>query len=372
MHSFRGFVVKEMYHILRDRRTLLILFGMPIAQLLLFGYAIRNEVNDIRVVIVDPANDIVTRAITDKLLASPFFIGVDVVTHLGTIEAEFKAGRAREALVFEPDFARRLARDGTAKVQIVTDATDPNSANTVLAYTVSILQDYQRQLAATASPASAAGAGVTPEVHMRYNPTLKSVYLFVPGLIALILMLVCALMTSITITREKETGTMEVLLVSPLRPAEIIVGKVLPYLAISLGIVGLVLTLARFVFQVPLRGSLALLLAECLLFTVCALSLGILISTRSQTQQTAMMISLGGLLLPTVILSGLIFPVASMPAPLQIVSHIIPAKWFLIIVRGIMIKGVGLLYVWKETLVLVGMTALFLGVSIRNLKVRLE
>ena len=165
---------------------------------------------------------------------------------------------------------------------------------------------------------------------------------------------------------------MEVLLVSPLRPAEIIVGKVLPYLAISLGIVGLVLTLARFVFQVPLRGSLALLLAECLLFTVCALSLGILISTRSQTQQTAMMISLGGLLLPTVILSGLIFPVASMPAPLQIVSHIIPAKWFLIIVRGIMIKGVGLLYVWKETLVLVGMTALFLGVSIRNLKVRLE
>ncbi len=369
MKTFAGFIVKEFYHILRDRRTLLILFGMPVAQLLLFGFAIRNEVNDARLVIVDPSNDVETREIAGKLLASPYFVGVEFATHAGGVEAAFKSGRAREALLFEPDFAGRLAREGVAHVQIITDATDPNTANTVLAYTTAILQDYQRELAAGATPA---GARIVPEVHMRYNPTLESVFLFVPGLIAFILMLVCALMTSITITREKEMGTMEILTVSPLRPAQIIVGKVLPYLVIAQGIVGIVLALARFVFHVPMRGSLAFLIAECLLFTVCALSLGILISTRTNSQQTAMMISLGGLLLPTIILSGFIFPIASMPTPLQVVSHIVPAKWFLIIVRGIMVKGTGIADVWQETLVLVGMTALFLGISIRNLKGRLE
>jgi len=205
-----------------------------------------------------------------------------------------------------------------------------------------------------------------PIVRMRYNPELKSVHLFVPGLIALILMLVCALMTSITITREKEVGTMEVLLVSPLKPVQIIVGKVIPYLVISLAIVSVVLALAHFVFQVPLRGSLVLLMLECLLFITCALSLGILISTRSNSQQTAMMVSLAGLLLPTVILSGFIFPVASMPPALQMVSHIVPAKWFLIIVRGIMIKGVSFVDIWQETLVLAGMTLFFLAVSVKN------
>lgn len=207
---------------------------------------------------------------------------------------------------------------------------------------------------------------------MRFNPELKSVFLFVPGLIALILMLVCALMTSITMAREKEVGTMEVLLVSPLKPQLIVVGKVVPYMALSFVNVVTILLLARAVFGVPFRGSLTLLLAECLLFIVCALSLGVLISTRSNTQQTAMMIALAGLLLPTVILSGFIFPIASMPEVLQFVSHIVPAKWFLRIVRGIMIKGVGIEYFWQETLILVGMTLVFIAASVRNFKIRLE
>jgi ABC-2 type transport system permease protein len=368
MNKFAGFVRKEFYHILRDRRTLLILFGMPIIQMVLFGFAIRNEVNGVRVLVVDQANDFVTQEITSRLLASPYFEAVDHRTTAAGVEDAFRRGQAKEAIIFEPQFAHRLYRDGLARVQVITDATDPNTANTILAYTSAILQDYQRE----AAGGPAGGVRVVPEVRMRFNPELKSVNLFVPGLVALILMLVCALMTSITITREKEMGTMEVLLVSPLKPAQIIIGKVIPYLVLSLVNVATILVLARLVFGVPLRGSLALLLAECLLFIVCALSLGILISTRSQSQQTAMMVSLAGLLLPTVILSGFIFPISSMPEALQVVSHIVPAKWFLIIIRGIMVKGVGLAYVWQETLVLAGMTLLFIAASVRNFKVRLE
>jgi len=368
MDAFRGFVIKEFFHIFRDRRTLLILFGMPAIQMMLFGFAIRNEVNNVRILLVDQANDYVTQAVKNKLLASPYFEAVGHRTGAAGVEQAFREGAIKEAVLFAPDFAERLSRDGVAQVQVITDATDPNTANTILAYTSSILKDYQQQQAT----GRAGGVRIVPEVRLRFNPELKSVYLFVPGLIALILMLVCALMTSITITREKEMGTMEVLLVSPLRPLQIIIGKVLPYMVLSFVNVTTILVLARFVFGVPLRGSLALLLGECLLFILCALSLGNLISTRAQTQQTAMMISLAGLLLPTVILSGFIFPIASMPPVLQGVSHIVPAKWFLIIVRGIMIKGVGLAYFWQETLVLVGMTLFFIAASVRNFKVRLE
>lgn len=367
MKTFQGFVTKEFLHIFRDRRTLLILFGMPIIQLILFGFAIRNELNDVQVAVLDLSHDHVTQALTGELLHSPYFEGAAVLHSEQDIEAAFQRGAIKEAILFEPRFAQRLHRDGTAQVMLITDATDPNSAQTMVAYTSSILRDYQIRTFGTGG-----GVQIVPEVQMRFNPELKSVVLFVPGLIALILMLVCALMTSITITREKERGTMEILLVSPLRPLQIIIGKVLPYVLLSFINVVTILVLARFVFGVPVRGNLALLLAECLLFIVCALAFGIFISTRAETQQTATMISLAGLLLPTVILSGFIFPIASMPLPLQYLSHIVPAKWFLIVVRGIMLKGVGLEYLWQETLILVGITLLLLIASLRNFNERLE
>ena len=367
MRTFVGFVVKEFYHIFRDRRTLVILFGMPIAQMALFGFAIRNEIDNVRVAVVDLARDEVTRDLSARLDASPLFEVMELETP-SDIEDAFRRATIKQAIIFEPRFAERLAREGTASLQVITDATDPNTANTVLAYTSAIVANYQSASAQSAT----GGVRIVPEIRMRFNPELRSVVLFVPGLIALILMLVCALMTSITITREKETGTMEILLVSPLRPGQIIVGKVLPYLALSMVNVFTILVLARLVFAVPVRGSMPLLLAECLLFTVCALSLGILISARTSTQQTAMMIALVGLLMPTVLLSGFIFPVSSMPTVLQFVSHIIPAKWFLIIIRGLMIKGVGLEVFWKETLVLVGMTTVFLAAGVRNFNVRLQ
>ncbi|NND72863.1 MAG: ABC transporter permease [Rhodothermales bacterium] len=367
MSTFLGFIRKEFFHIFRDRRTLLILFGMPVVQLILFGYAIRNEINDVQVTIVDQSSDVVSTRLVQKILASPYFEAAEHRHYVGDIERGFRRGTIKEAIVIGPGFAERLQRDGHVTIQILTDATDPNTANTILSYTNAIVTDFARDY----QPLAGDAALIIPETRMRFNPELKSVILFVPGLIALILMLVCALMTSITITREKEVGTMEILLVSPLRPSQIIIGKVLPYLALSFLNVVSILVLARFTFNVPVRGSVTLLLAECLLFIVCALALGILISTRTSSQQTAMMISLAGLLLPTVILSGFIFPISSMPDVLQYVSHIVPAKWFLRIIRGIMIKGVGIEYVWKETLILTGMTLAFLVISVRNFKIRL-
>lgn len=369
MKTFLGFVRKEFFHIYRDKRTLLILFGMPVIQLVLFGYAIRNDISNIDVVIVDHAHDEMSSEIVNRLRATSYFTVVASGENLDLIEDSFRAGRAKAGIVFKGGLAEDFVRNGQAQIQIVTNAIDPNTANTILAYINSIVADYVQ----TEIPVQAASPRpmIIPEVRMRFNPELKSSFLFVPGLIALILMLVCALMTSITITREKEVGTMEVLLVSPLQPAQIIVGKVVPYLVLSFVNVLTILVLARFAFQVPVKGSLVLLLAECLLFIVCALALGILISTRTSSQQTAMMISLAGLLLPTVILSGFIFPISSMPEPLQYVSHIVPAKWFLRIIRGIMIKGVGIEYVWRETAVLVGMTVFLIAASVRNFNSRL-
>lgn len=369
MKAFLGFVRKEFYHIFRDRRTLLILFGMPIVQLVLFGYAIRNDISEIDIVVIDQARDEVASAIINKLVATTYFDVTDLGYSSATIDEQFRSGNAKAGIVFPPGFGPDFRGNKAATVQVITDATDPNTANTVLAYINATISDYARD-EGTSGIVNVLPV-IIPETRMRFNPELKSAYLFVPGLIALILMLVCALMTSITITREKEVGTMEVLLVSPLRPTQIILGKVIPYMMLSLVNVVTILVLARLAFRVPVRGSMLLLLLECLLFIVCALSLGILISTRTSSQQTAMMISLAGLLLPTVILSGFIFPISSMPEPLQYVSHVVPAKWFLRIIRGIMIKGVGLHYIWKETAVLAGMTVFLIAVSVRNFSTRL-
>ena len=207
---------------------------------------------------------------------------------------------------------------------------------------------------------------------MVYNAELKSVYMFVPGVMTVILMLVSAMMTSISITREKEQGTMEILLVSPLKPFQVIIGKVFPYIFLSVINAVVIVLLSIFIFNVPVKGSLFLLGFESILFIITSLALGILISTISATQQTAMMISLMGLMLPTILLSGFIFPISSMPLPLQVISNIIPAKWFIIIVKGIMLKGVDIVFLLKETLILFAMTLLFMGISVKKYKIRLE
>ena len=367
MKRFIGFIKKEFYHIFRDKRSLFILFGMPVAQILLFGFAITNEINNVDIAVLDYARDNESQKIIEKIKASTYFHVENEILNEKAIEEEFKKGKIKAVLLFEKDFAKKLQTENKATVQVITDATEPNVASTIANYTQSIIQNYQNQKNTVQK-----NNGVVIQSRMLYNPELKSVFNFVPGVMTVILMLVSAMMTSISITREKELGTMEILLVSPLKPFQVILGKVFPYVFLSIINAIVIVSMGYFIFGMPINGSVLLLAFESILFIITALSLGILISTISNTQQTAMMISLMGLMLPVIILSGFIFPIASMPLPMQVISNIIPAKWFIIIVKSIMLKGVGLEYIFKETLILVGMTLLFIGLSIKNYKTRLE
>ncbi|MHA7841762.1 MAG: ABC transporter permease [Winogradskyella sp.] len=368
MKRFVGFVRKEFYHIFRDKRSLFILFGMPIAQILLFGFAITNEINNVNIAILDQANDVTSKEIINKIAASKHFSIVDIIQKESSIESIFKKGKVKAVLQFENNFGSNLIKEKQANVQVLTDATDPNMANTISNYISAILKKYQQEL----NKNTTIDYQIISQSRMIYNTELKSVYMFVPGVMTVILMLVSAMMTSISITREKEQGTMEILLVSPLKPFQVIIGKVFPYIFLSVINAIVIVLLSIFVFNVPVNGSLFLLGIESVLFIISSLALGILISTISATQQTAMMISLMGLMLPTILLSGFIFPISSMPLPLQVISNIIPAKWFIIIVKGIMLKGIGIGFIFKETAILVLMTLLFIGISVKKYKIRLE
>lgn len=368
MKRFIGFIRKEFYHIFRDKRSLFILFGMPIAQILLFGFAITNEIKNVSIAIVDHSKDQETKSIINKIKASPYFSIENQIDNEKDIESEFKKGKIKAVLLFEPHFSKNLETKKIAVIQAVTDATEPNVANSIANYTAAVIQNYQAQKKQSKNNQ----VQVEVQTRMFYNPELKSVFNFVPGVMTVILMLVSAMMTSISITREKELGTMEILLVSPIRPFQVIIGKVFPYIFLSIINAIVILLLGFFVFKMPINGSLFLLLCESILFIISALSLGILISTISNSQQTAMMLSLMGLMLPVIILSGFIFPINSMPLPMQVISNIIPAKWFIIILKAIMLKGVGIAYIWRETLILIGMTVFFIALSIKKYKIRLE
>lgn len=368
MKRFIGFVTKEFYHIFRDKRTLFILFGMPIAQIILFGFAITNEINNVNIAILDQSKDVATQKIIAKINASKYFVVKQNISHENEIENVFKKGKVKAVLVFENHFIKNLETKKQAKVQVITDATDPNIANTVTNYVNAILQNYTQQL----NRNNPTAYSIQTQTQLYYNPELKSVFNFVPGVMTIILMLVSAMMTSISITREKEMGTMEVLLVSPLKPFQVIIGKVFPYIFLSIINATIIVLLGYFVFKMPIVGSLFLLAFESILFIITALSLGILISTVTDSQQTAMMISLFGLMLPVIILSGFIFPISSMPLPMQIISNFIPAKWFIIIVKAVMLKGASVSVIWKETLILIGMTAVYILLSIKKYKIRLE
>ncbi len=368
LKRFIGFVKKESFHIFRDKRSMFILFGMPIAQILLFGFAITNEINNVNLGILDKSKDSETVHITNRIQASRYFQIKNIVSSERQIESIFKKGEVKAVLVFEENFGENLKSLNRANVQIISDATDPNMANTITNYIQSILQSYQQEINM--------GKPVPVQIEVRsrmfYNPELKGVFNFLPGVMTVILMLVSAMMTSISIAREKEQGTMEILLVSPLKPFQVIIGKVFPYLILSVINALVILVLGFVIFGMPVQGSYILLALETVLFILCALSLGILISTISKTQQTAMMISLMGLMLPIILLSDFIFPVSSMPWPLQVFSNIIPAKWFNLILKGVMLKGVGLQVLWKETLILLGMTVFLIVLSIKKYKIRLE
>lgn len=366
MKRFLGFVIKEFLHIFRDYRTLLILFGMPAVQLILFGFVITNEIKDARIAVLDLSKDETTRKITEKITSSGYFLLDRNLHDYSEIEIAFREGEIKLVLVFESDFARKLEKEKTAHVQLIGDASDPNTANILVNYAKGIINNYLFSMNAEAIPLQ-----IIPESRMMYNQELKGVFMFVPGLMAMLMMLISALMTSLSITREKELGTMELLLASPLRPIQIVIGKVFPYVFLAFIDACIIILLGSTVFGVPVRGSIALLLFENFLYISMALSLGILISCITSSQQLAMMISLVALMLPTILLSGFIFPVENMPRILQWLCHIMPPMYFIIIIKSIMLKGNGMFFIWKETLILAGFTILFILLSIKKFKIRL-
>ncbi|WP_316809760.1 ABC transporter permease [Pedobacter heparinus] len=367
MKQFLNFVKKEFIHVWRDKKTLLILFGMPVVQILIFGFALTNEVKNSRIVILDQAKDEASQQLITQIAASKYFDIEETMTDRRQMEAAFKQGKIKLAMVFPAGFNAALLHQGKAQLQILADASDPNTASALSNYLSSIVQDYQRSLDLT----SKVPYQILPELRMLYNPQLKGAPNFVPGVMALVLMLVCVMMTAISIVKEKETGTMEILLVSPFKPILVILSKAVPYLILSLINVASILLLSVYVLDLPVNGSIWLLFAESTLFIITCLSLGIFISVKTGSQQLAMLISLMGMFLPTVLFSGFMFPIENMPLPLQFISNVVPAKWFYIIVKSIMIKGLGFEAIWKETLILGGITVVLLLVSLKSFKIRL-
>ncbi len=367
MKQFLVFIKKEFAHVMRDKKTLLILFGMPVVQILIFGFALTNEVKNAKIVVMDFAKDQASQQLVAKIEASQYFEIDQSIIDPGKIEAAFKKGKIKMAIIFPPRFGEELSHQHISTIQVIADATDPNTATTLSKYVASIVNQYQLSINKTL----VVPYRINPQIRMLYNPQLKGATNFVPGVMALVLMLVCVMMTAVSIVKEKETGTMEVLLISPFKPILVIVSKTIPYLILSLINVASILLLSVFVLQLPVNGSLLLLFAESILFIITCLTLGIFISVKTNSQQVAMLISLMGMMLPTILFSGFMFPIENMPVPLQVISNIIPAKWYYIIVKAIMIKGLGFAAIWKETLILLGITLFFLAISLKTFKTRL-
>lgn len=387
MEQLTAFVRKEFYHIFRDMRTTLILLAMPVVLIILFGYAITTEIRQVSFAVLDPGRDELSLRITDRLAASPYFDFYGRIADPAAAQSLFRQGKVRIVVVFPP----RPASHAGASVQLLADASDPNEATQLLAYATAIISNQFRdvsirQQAVAAAPSavsaggasgirpvvfSAEGSGIRPVVRLLYNPLMKGAYNFVPGVMGLILILICAMMTSVGIVREKETGTMEVLLVSPLKPVYIILAKATPYLFLSLVNIATILLLSYYLLDVPIAGSLALLVGLSLLYAIVSLCLGLLISTVADTQKAAMLISGMALMLPVMLLSGMLFPVENMPLPLQWLSHIVPAKWYIMAVKDVMIKGLGLSAVWKEVAILLLMAAGLVAWSVKRFNIRL-
>lgn len=357
--SFGGvgsLILKEARHILRDRRTMLILFGMPVVMMLLFGFAISTDVKNVRLAVVAPSIDNQSRKIIDRLDASEYFTVTQLVGTTDEAQQLLKNSSADMAIVFTPKFADHTY-DGTSGIQIISDYTDPNTAEMETAYAQQIISGGMLQ---------------ATNNKLLYNPQMKSAYNFVPGIMGMLLMLICAMMTSVSIVKEKERGTMEVLLVSPVRPIYIIIAKAIPYMVLSLLILGSVLLISRYILDVPIAGNIVTIVGVSLLYILLALSLGLLISIVAQTQVVALLISGMMLLMPCLMLSGMIYPIESMPAILQWVSAIVPARWYITAIRKLMIMGVDFSMIRQEVIILTAMTVILLTIALKKFKTRLE
>ena len=352
MKQFFSFIIKETKHIIRDKRTMLMLFGMPIVMMLLFGFAITNDVKNIRVVIVTSNSNYATQQIVNRLATSEYFKITKVVDTPAEAEQTIRAQKADMAVVFAQEFASRKSG-----YQLIIDGTDPNMAQQWTTYANAVINNYAIGIVNT---------------KLLYNPQMKSSYNFVPAIMGTLLMLVCAMMTSISIVREKEKGTMEVLLVSPIRPIMIVVAKVIPYLVFAFAILIVILLMSTFVLDVPIQGSVFSIFFVSTIYILLALSLGLLVSTIAKTQLMALLLSAMVLMMPIIMLSGMIFPIESMPQVLQYVSAVVPTRYYISAMRKLMIMGVGIEQIYYEVIVLIGMFTTLLTLSLAKFNKRLE
>ncbi len=367
MSPLKAFIIKEIKHIFRDYRTLVILFLMPIAQLLIFGYVISTDTKDARIGILDRANDNASKKLIDKLTSSSYFKATSYISSEEEIETAFKRGEFFMAVIIENGFGNKIMHPEGASVQLIADASDANVAQVLTNYATGIISNF-----AFEETNNEMKIPIETEVRMLYNPELRGVYMSVPGIIAMVLILVSAMMTSISITREKEFGSMEVLLISPLKPSQIILGKVLPYVLLSLVNLFSIMFVSIFIFKVPIVGSVFWMLMINFVYILLSLAIGIFISTVAESQMIAMLMSILGLMLPTIILSGFLFPISSMPKLLQIISHLMPARWYIDASKIVMFKSGSFFFIWKELLILTSMFVLFLTLSIKKFNVRLQ
>jgi ABC-2 type transport system permease protein len=351
---------------MRDRRTVLILLGIPVIQIILFGFAISMEVKNVRFAVYDPSNDVATRHIIERFTVNKYFTQVKILTSMSESGRLFEEDKIDLLLVFESHFDENMYRNDKASIQLIVDGTDPNAATIITEYANNIIVSCRRELVGeTAIP-------FIPEVKLLYNPHMKSAYNFVPGVMGLIFMIVCAMMTSISIVREKEEGTMELLLASPVKPLFIIFAKAIPYLVLSAVNLATILLLSVFLLKVPVSGSIFWLIVLSMLFIFVALSLGLLISSLVRTQIAAILVSGIGLMIPTVVLSGMIFPVENMPDLLRWLSSIVPVRWYIDGVKKLMIEGLEIKYALKEMYILLVMAIVLLSVSLQKFKYRLS
>ena len=368
MKQLITFIKKEFKHVFRDRKTLLMLFGLPTVQIVLFGFALTNEIKNTKVAIFDNAKDNASIRLINEINHSKYFNVSKYIHSEKEINDELKNGDAKVVVVFPQNFADDLEHTNKADIQIVADASDPNQATTIVNYLTNIINNFQAQENSNLQMPMQ----IIPEVRMLYNPELKGATNFVPGVIALVLLLICTMMSSVSIVREKELGTMEILLVSPFKPIYIIIAKLMPYLIISLFDVVIILVLSVTILGMDIRGNIFLLLFASTLFIITCLAIGLLISTTAKTQQNAMMLSLLGMMLPTMLLTGFMFPIENMPLIMQILSNMVPSRWFFIIIKNVMLKGLGIESIWKQLLILSGMCIFLLTMSIRKFKIRLQ
>jgi len=347
---------------------MMILLLMPIIQIILFGFALTTEVKDTQVAVLAPTNDEASSRIIDKINASAYFDVTARLHNTNEIQSTFRDAKAKLVVVFEDHFGEKLRHNEKAHIQLIVDATDPNAATSFTFYASNIINLYQQELMGE----SKNPYQITPEVKMLYNPQMVGAFNFVPGVLGMILILICAMMTSIAIVREKEMGTMEILLVSPMKPIYIILSKITPYFVLSCVNFATIMLLSVFVLKVPIAGSFISLVAVSLLYIFVALSFGLLVSTITNSQQAAMLVSGMGLMIPVMLLSGMIFPIENMPLPLQWLSCIVPARWYIAAVKAIMIEGLGISSVLKEIGVLCLMGLVLVTISLRKFKIRLE